>query len=364
MKRKGRDGVSLIEVLISTFVLSIGLLGLAALIPVGRFAIVETGKADRAGACGRAATRDLRVRDMLNLWKWYYVDVGRTSGNPTATLKLLTEPAEDANQAPGSSFCIDPLFVARNFPLANSGSPEVDLNTALIEVFPYRTTASGLPRLRRTSLGDVLVPGAAAGSFVPSEALANRIFTWQDDLVFDVPDDRQLRPGAIFDQDVSDPANPTEVRQQMAGDYSWMITVTPVIIAEKRFAGSSKVSLTPGSLHTVSVVVFYKRDLAVNPAEAKPTERMVTANILGGGYGGGDVYEETGANGPIYCRDVTLAGPDWKEAWCYNVGGSNGDPDGVLDDLDDLDGDGWFSNAEAVLVDGVIGVYTTTIEWN
>ncbi len=42
------------EVLISTFVMSIGLLGLAALIPVGRFAIVQTGKADRAGACGRA----------------------------------------------------------------------------------------------------------------------------------------------------------------------------------------------------------------------------------------------------------------------------------------------------------------------
>ena len=55
--RRPRAGISLMEVLISTFVLSIGLLGLAALIPVGRFAIVQTAKSDRAGACGRAGGR-------------------------------------------------------------------------------------------------------------------------------------------------------------------------------------------------------------------------------------------------------------------------------------------------------------------
>jgi hypothetical protein len=47
------------------FVLSVGLLGVAALIPVGRFAIVETAKADRSGACGRAALSEIKVRRML-----------------------------------------------------------------------------------------------------------------------------------------------------------------------------------------------------------------------------------------------------------------------------------------------------------
>ena len=53
-----RSGITLLEVLISVFVLSVGLMGMAALLPVGRYAIVETGKADRAGtAAGPHCTR-------------------------------------------------------------------------------------------------------------------------------------------------------------------------------------------------------------------------------------------------------------------------------------------------------------------
>ena len=50
-----RRGITLMEVLISIFVLSIGLLGVAAIIPLGQLALWETAKADRCGACGRAA---------------------------------------------------------------------------------------------------------------------------------------------------------------------------------------------------------------------------------------------------------------------------------------------------------------------
>ena len=55
--RRTRGGVSLMEVLISVFVLAVGLLGMAALIPVGRMAMVETGKHDRSGSAGRALLR-------------------------------------------------------------------------------------------------------------------------------------------------------------------------------------------------------------------------------------------------------------------------------------------------------------------
>ena len=68
--RPARRGVSLMEVLISIFVLSVGLLGLAALIPVGNYSALETGKADRAGMCGRAAIRDLKVRRLLEPAFW------------------------------------------------------------------------------------------------------------------------------------------------------------------------------------------------------------------------------------------------------------------------------------------------------
>ena len=61
-----RRGVSLLEVLAAIGVLSIGLLGLAALLPIGRYTIAEATKADRAGHCGRAALRNVVVRRMLD----------------------------------------------------------------------------------------------------------------------------------------------------------------------------------------------------------------------------------------------------------------------------------------------------------
>ena len=59
------------EVLISIFVIAIGLLGIAALIPVANYALKETSKSDRTAACGQAAMRDVRVRALAdpNIWK-------------------------------------------------------------------------------------------------------------------------------------------------------------------------------------------------------------------------------------------------------------------------------------------------------
>ena len=178
MKRKtARRGVSLMEVLISTFVLAIGLLGLASLIPVARLAVVETGKCDRGAACGRAALREIKIRRML--------ESSLLSPNPGA-----------------GPFTIDPLGVA-------SGGPSLGL-------FP------------RVSLLDP-VTGAPL-----TPAQIERIFTWQDDLVFDKPADVTLRP--------SEPA----AGLQNEGHYSWYANVIP--------AGD-------GVTFVVSAVVCYRRDM-------------------------------------------------------------------------------------------------------
>jgi hypothetical protein len=88
--------MSLLEVLASIGVLSIGLLGLASLLPVGRYIIGEATKADHAGDCGRAALRDVIVRRMLASSNWV--------GNPG-----------------GAAFVIDPLGVANG--LGTFGGP-------------------------------------------------------------------------------------------------------------------------------------------------------------------------------------------------------------------------------------------------
>ena len=132
-----RSGITLLEVLISVFVLSVGLMGMAALLPVGRYAIVETGKADRAGACGRAALHQIKVCRMLDPVNWS----NQAAGNS------------------GGSFAVDPLGVSK-------------LGTAFGGVIP-RITLNGIS--------------------------ADQVFTCQDDLSFVKPEDMSYtsrRPAA------------------------------------------------------------------------------------------------------------------------------------------------------------------------
>ncbi len=75
-------GITLTEVLISMFVLMIGLLGVAAMIPAGRHEILEGSKIDNATAVGRAAFRDLKIRGYLNPANWRLADGTTPSYNP------------------------------------------------------------------------------------------------------------------------------------------------------------------------------------------------------------------------------------------------------------------------------------------
>ena len=65
-----RRGLSLLEVLVSMGILTLGVLGVAMLIPIGKFAMTEVEKSDRTGMCGRAGLRDVKVRRMLDTSNW------------------------------------------------------------------------------------------------------------------------------------------------------------------------------------------------------------------------------------------------------------------------------------------------------
>jgi hypothetical protein len=141
-----RSGVSLMEVLISIFILSIGLLGVASLIPIGKLALIETNKSDRTGACGRAGLREVKIQRMLDYRNW--------------------SPAPATPDAAGSakigSFAIDPLGPGSTSPLGGTNG------------------------ISRCSL-----VGANAAD----------IFRWKDDLVFKYSRDKtigpQLLPGGL-----------------------------------------------------------------------------------------------------------------------------------------------------------------------
>ena len=221
--------MSLLEVLAAIGVLSIGLLGLAALLPVGRYTLAEATKADRGGQCGRAALRDVVVRRMLDYHNWYDPTQGKFvndpsynggsnyskswydgSGNPTAYL-----PA---------SFLIDPEGVANS--MTDLGTiPR--LATAAPPCRGSRSACNGRGILNTHLPGRFDLPGRRRPECSPARG-----------------HDSGRRPiGRPLNLNASGNANPLDD----GGQYTWFLTVTPQPNNPTRF--------------TVSVVVCFNRNL-------------------------------------------------------------------------------------------------------
>lgn len=257
-----RPGLTLLEVLIAIFVMAVGLMGLAALIPVGRHDVLEGSKADRANACGRAAFRDVKVRGLLK------------PDSTAANFKLLVG---QQNQVPFGtrSVCIDPLVIARAGLVPGAGTvPALWYFPAPLNTDTGDTTRNfAPPRMDRVTV--VAWPGSPG--YLGYQA-AERIFTCQDDVQFALNNDETKRPNPVW----------SDNRLQPKGDYSWIATAVPI----------------SGTQFIVSVAVFYKRNTAVDSSFATAVagndatdlndfaaERTVFAEFLSGGIGvgGGDV---------------------------------------------------------------------------
>ncbi len=342
---KSRRGVSLLEVLVSMFVLSIGLMGVAALLPVGGFHIAEAGKADRSATCGRAALRDIRIRRMLDRLQ-------SATDDPSEIVEMW--PWVE----PGKPVLIDPLGSASNaFPY---GHADV--------TFADGTSGASMARvtLRSAALTDARMIELGMSIDMP-RSVADRIFTWGDDLVFERPENDDERPLQLYQYRNGDSGtDPTKAAIKHAkGNYSWMVMVSPENVA--------------------SIIVFYKRDYDVpslsdiGPDNPKPCERVAVAEFTGRvptdcslsmpqepsaarlGIGISDYLSTREnawimlTNGEVFkwyrvtsvaneldnaARLVTLAGPDW------------------MHDKLDLNGDGAENELQAVICSGVVGVYT------
>lgn len=373
-----RYGFNLLEVLIAMFVLTIGMLGVAAAVSMGNFLAVRTLIADRTAAVGRNALAEVRTREMLNPRTWTAPD-----GTPLLPINNL-----NAALPAGEAFCIDPLYIA--WTLQASGlQPHLDR-------FPFYDPTATLT-MSRVSLN--WAPPNSADYF-------GRLLRAEDDLLFE--NAVLSRPRMLFrsagvnavplpSMAWESPPAPL-IRADFQGMYSWMVTVVPAA-APGVPAGNQK--------YAVSVVVFRNRDMTWrdDPTAEAPAERVATVNFLGQGIGGGDVrlsfnpqpgqdgfaaldvaegrwlllggilpsnpprkvfvwYRVLSAGeiyGPAthphpfggdsarYYRELTLAGPDWNLNWNAASG-------------IDSDGDGISLEAQAVILPNVYGVYTETVE--
>jgi len=303
-----RRGISLMEVLISVFILSIGLLGVAAMIPIGKLAMIETSKSDRTGACGRAALREVKVRRML-------------AGFATST----------------TPFVIDPLGVTAGI----------------------TTNLGSLPRTNYASM---------------NKFQADDLFRWRDDLIYFQPKDMTAgnsptngeRPaGAFTDSNystISTTINTTTgvVIPASEGNYSWFLTVAPQIVN----------SVNTGTF-SVAAVVCYKRVLTKNSSGQPDGERnILSTNVTcdsSPSYGGVGIT----IKGNVIAGPPPLKSNEWillystTQCTWYRVVSVGYDASAVPPSTRiALVGPDWYggSSATVVVVGGVTGVYTTTVQ--
>jgi hypothetical protein len=334
--------MSLMEVLISIFILSIGLLGIAALIPIGKMAMKETDKSDRTGACGRAALHDLKVRNLLN-----------TTWSPGAgyLLNSLVTPRSSNGHGyictvAGTSGTTEPAWPTTLGSTVSDGGVTTWKDIGAVFAVDPLGVWSGLT----ANLGGGTVPRVGLNA-ITSATLADQVFRGGDDLIFVRPE--EMKSGAP-------PAGTRPVAPTIGaseGKSSWFMTVAPSAIQ-------------PG-LYGVSVVVCNQRVLTQTGTQPDGERVAPTTGVLNyatPSYGGnivtcaGDIVSgppaikngswvllySTGANAQYTWYRVVHAGYDGTNSNITLVG-----PD-------------WYGNGAAyiVVVDGVTGVYTETVQVN
>ena len=317
--RLRRPGISLLEVLISMFVLLFGLMGVAAIFPVGNHYAVEGEKYDRDVALADAAFSELSARGMLQSDKWLYADSepNFSNGNivpvmaqyhelPLRKGEFVLAGLRDASKPhPGYAFVIDPLGTAAGAaePVDDLvGFPWYDVSTGRSTIYagnPWKLLglAGDTWPIKRVTLDVNPLPGnpgptpPASLNIAPMRtALAEAVFRLRDDLSVDLPaeDDRPgVQPWVIDDNGTPDnKIDDIPLARQYKGAYSWIATVVPTTADDLPDSTDALEALQPAhpgygqKYYDVSVAVFHKRSPAVPSAE---TERAIEAELLPGG---------------------------------------------------------------------------------
>ncbi len=321
-----RSGLSLLEVLIATFVLSVGVLGLMSLVPLGGHRIAQVNNFDAGAQLGRAALGQVVARGILEPDRWVWFNPGsgaleRTWVHPDSA---WVHPAYESLGRRrnvddwAETFCIDPLFIAEAIEIQGAVPP----GNWPGWTFPYsmdHTPTFDAPRMPRVSLKGLedfdgtitgqpaaqipqVLPNPPVGpSFIDTvmtPLLAERTFTSSFDPVFNSPDDATLAPQRMYTG--GDAQVP-----QTEGGYSWMVMVSrspqEVVAVNDMTLGVVDIPPSSRTNYRVSIIVYEGRPLDegveqvgnasfADVAAQLPSERTCFIQFPGGvGIGGGDV---------------------------------------------------------------------------
>ncbi len=178
-----RSGISMLEVLISIMVVAIGLVSIAALIPVGGIQVQKSNTQERTATLGLNAFREFQVRGMDDFSKAASPWLRENGSNylPLADLTYLPPIA------------IDPMMMARIVNDDSTGAINSGTNSASQQLQYFPICQSGTPPVVMHRL---TVPGLFSfgnpnsnRSATFAKTLAEAVFAAQDDVVSQLPDD-------------------------------------------------------------------------------------------------------------------------------------------------------------------------------
>jgi hypothetical protein len=227
-------GITLPEVIISIFILAIGVLGVAALLPVGNVEVQRASITHRGAELGLRTYRELRLRGWMQPEMWM-----AGGGGP-----VVDESGRLQSQYRGKPLAIDPVGVAVSQGLAQ---------------FPANS-GNSMPRL--TLRRSMSKPQAM------SPEMALEMFVSRDTLVFDRPND-PLLPARQFPEG-EQPGS----KRRIEDLYSWLVTLVP--------QGNES------GMYTASVVVMYRN--LPSKQDGSPRDEHVLTNVQ---PRGGDEYQVT-----------------------------------------------------------------------
>jgi hypothetical protein len=272
-------GISLIEVLISMFVLLFGLMGVAAIFPVASHYIQEGDKRDRSSGLAQIAFEELKSKKLLRPTTWVI------PASPTFSYPFLSNGQFALAAGQGHAFIIDPLGTAA----ANRITPAV----FGYDFLPMNASAGQNPWSNPPSPQKALTGinwpvrritfdvNSSPNVRTPMSAQASEaVFTLHDELTTMQPEAGDRPSIQLWRQN---PSNGQMLGRQFGGNYSWLATVVPA--RATALTGLQTSAGIRDEFYEVTSVVFYKREPtpSATVSSSAGSERLIGAEFLNTG---------------------------------------------------------------------------------
>jgi len=336
-------GLTLIEILMTIFVLAIGLLGVAALMPVGSYQMQRGQIAQRVSEIGPSALDLVEASNMHSPERWLDVNgkafdavdpddpadasdrtdpvriACRITGTPSATSFPISQPLRDTLPPDVGAGFVAEFFRCQNASLygeqwrADDDDDDDDDSVTVTYLgsgtapTPQADDVFVLRRCEPFAIDPLYMyhSNGGTGDFVPADAMpritvsgvisqaaAEAIFQNDEDLIVVEDEDSGFPSGRA----VWGPSNSNPVKAKSEGNYSWLATFSP----------GEKASGSDPKQWTVSVAVFFKRPLGLRDNEGKNASQWTVPFSTSGGNNGYTTVRCHGENGENDPVDATL----------------------------------------------------------